>query len=78
MASDFLTTAAKTVVATQMLQYHDAAKASMNSLVSQRTAIVTQLNAMKTNSDYTPEDIAAVQAMQDDIDNTAKAIVAAL
>lgn len=75
---NFLTEGQKNASAQQLLSWHDSCKQAMQSLVQQRTSIVTQIVAMKTNTDYTPEDITAAQALQDDIDNTAKTIVATL
>ncbi|HXP52188.1 MAG TPA: hypothetical protein VN922_19685 [Bacteroidia bacterium] len=78
MADNFLSQGAKNATAQQLISWHDTAKQAMQSLVTQRNSIKAQIANMATNPDYVQADIDAAQALQDDIDNTAKAIVAAL
>ena len=70
----FISGADKLQAAQQIKQWSDGANATIDRLISLKSSIETQLNAMKVNADYTPTDITEVQALLTGLNNKISAI----
>jgi hypothetical protein len=75
MAS-LLSTASRLNTANQLTDWNTSCIQAMNQAKSTFSSIATQRVAMETNSDYTPEDIAEVDAMLLALNGIAKTLIA--
>jgi len=71
-----LSTAERLNTANQLNTWNTSCVNSMNQAKSTFTSIYTQKVAMETNPEYTPEDIAEVDAMLTKINELAKTLIA--
>lgn len=73
----FLTNSDKNNAALQIDSWNDQAIASMEQAKLCVGSIATQLEAMRTNSDYTPEDVEAVELLLSNLIEVAKSLIPA-
>ena len=71
----FLLSAELLETATQIKSWNTSAIAGMNQAKTAYMSLATQLEAMKTSTDYTQEDCQAVQDMLDSIVDLAKSLI---
>jgi len=72
-----LSTASRLNTANQLTEWNKQALASMGQAKQYFTQIATQLESMRDNPDYLPEDIAEVEAMKENIITEAKLLIPA-
>lgn len=71
----FLLSAELLETATQVKAWHNSALSGMNQAKSAYLSLATQLEAMKSNPDYTAEDCKAVEDMLVSIVDLAKSLI---
>lgn len=71
----FLKNAELTNTAMQVQSWHNSALTAMNQAKSAYVSLATQLEAMKSNTDYTDDDCKAVEDMMTSIVELAKSLI---